>query len=527
MNITATLKAWLTANCNTKADATDDDCRKAVGEAFADGKMTPEKFAELTTDPQAAAAKAFNDRLGAIEANLEKVTVALAAKTETVTETKTAEPDTKTAEGRMNKLFRGTSEPETGNITIRVKEAAEQYSSTKSTLIYPTKTKDGRGHIFAGEAVRDPENPTRTFDNPSQRDMAIAGAWGKYMISASQKKSKTLAWMGMPQHDKELILYAMENENWGGTLHDADFAEIDCRRLSGMEQKALIDDVASGGVSAVPIIFDDQIVSTPLLKNEFYPSCNQIPIERGRRIQGASVGTLTSSWGGVDDTDITLFNTASFVSAFDTTVYRWEGSIRIGRDFMSDTPVNFGQFLTKQYGEVLAKQLDYVVCLGNGTTQPEGIMTKTGTTSVAFGGTTSIGNYESLRFSVAKAEHSGALARTAVFGANETTYQRAIGIPVGASDARRLSGPVNMPNYDGYSWMQRPFKISADMANTQIFYAILGGYRMYVRRGLEVRSSIEGDTLTRKNEMLIVAMARYGGQLERGALAGKTTTAEA
>ena len=69
--------------------------------------------------------------------------------------------------------------------------------------------------------------------------------------------------------------------------------------------------------------------------------------------------------------------------------------------------------------------------------------------------------------------------------------------------------------------------ISTILANTQVFYAILARYRMYRRRGLVIRTSTEGDTLIRRNELLIVAMARYGGQLERGACAAVTTTAPA
>jgi len=82
-------------------------------------------------------------------------------------------------------------------------------------------------------------------------------------------------------------------------------------------------------------------------------------------------------------------------------------------------------------------------------------------------------------------------------------------------------------SYDGYSIMQRPYKINESLSNAQIFYAILARYRMYRRRGLTIRTSTEGDTLIRKNEMLMVAMARYGGQLERGACAAITTTAPA
>ena len=80
--------------------------------------------------------------------------------------------------------------------------------------------------------------------------------------------------------------------------------------------------------------------------------------------------------------------------------------------------------------------------------------------------------------------------------------------------------------YDDYSIMGRPYKINESMANTEIFYAILGRYRMYRRKGIAIATSTEGDTLMRKNALLITAMARYGGQMERGACVAKTSDAE-
>jgi len=218
-----------------------------------------------------------------------------------------------------------------------------------------------------------------------------------------------------------------------------------------------------------------------------------------------------------------LFDTTSYISAFDTTIYRWEGSIRIGLDFLSDTPIDFGQHVTSQYGERLLEDLDDVIAVGNGTTQPEGIVNKSGISLVAWGGATSIGNYESLRFGVAKAEHRPNVKNTAVFCGTETSYQRARALPVGASDARRLFGM----DYDTYALMERAYKINESMNDTDVFYAILARYRMYRRKGLTIRTSTEGDTLIRRNEMLIVAMARYGGQLERAACAALTVTAPA
>jgi hypothetical protein len=94
------------------------------------------------------------------------------------------------------------------------------------------------------------------------------------------------------------------------------------RKLAPHEIKALIDDATSGGIEIPPIAFDDMIIQIPILNGEFYPRVNTVNITRGRRIEGGSIGNVTLSSGGVDATAIPLFNTANFVSAFDTTIHR-------------------------------------------------------------------------------------------------------------------------------------------------------------------------------------------------------------
>jgi HK97 family phage major capsid protein len=365
----------------------------------------------------------------------------------------------------------------------------------------------------------------RPLNSGSERDKALAGVWAKFQLMVSTPRiagSAQRAWEMLSDHEKGMLSFLCEEEEWDDSLDNKE------RRRKGYPGgvKALIDDATSGGLEAAPIVFDDRVIEAPLLNGELYPLVNEIPLDRGRRIEGVSTDTVTGSWGGVDDTAVTLFTTTSYVAAFDTTVYRWEGAIRIGLDFLSDSPIDFGAHITRQYGERLLEDLDDVIAVGNGTTQPEGIMNHAGVTSVAFGAATTLTAYETLRFSVSKQEHKSAGA-TAVFCGNETSYRRAIGIPVGASDVRRVFEAVKGPNYDGYSILQRPYKINGSMANTQVFYAVMNRYRMYRRRGLTVRTSTEGDTLLRNNELLIVVMARFGGQLERAACAALTTTAAA
>jgi len=546
MKMTGALKKWLVENCDVKTDASDDEFKKAASEALMDGKLSTEKFAELSKDEATEKANEFAKKFDVIADNLTKVVGLLTPneeeekikdgekKTEESKEKKIKDGEKKTEESKEKKTpsrlakmvaeLGGTPvEVDGKDIDARVKDASESYATTKSALTYPDRTKGGGRHPLAGQRV---QVQGVGIDNSSELDKALSGVWSKFQILSITPRiagSKRRAWEMMTDHEKGLLCHLVENCDWDASTDE----HVKTVRGYGGGIKALIDDSTSGGLEAAPIVFDNEVIQAPLLNGELYPLVDEKPLDRGRRIEGVSTGTVTGSWGGVDASAISLFNTASYVAAFDTTVYRWEGAVQVGLDFLSDTPIDFNSHITSQYGQRLLEDLDDVIAVGNGTTQPQGVMNASGTTSVAFGGATSIGAYESLRFSVHKREHTAGVKNTAVFCGTETSYQRAIGLPVGAADNRRLFDTQTGANYDGYSFMQRSYKINESLTNSQIFYAILGRYRMYRRKGFTVRTSTEGDTLMRNNEMLIVVMARYGGQMERGACAGVTTTAPA
>ncbi|KKL24808.1 hypothetical protein LCGC14_2411620, partial [marine sediment metagenome] len=511
MTLTEKLKSWLISNKNIEEDAGNDEFKKAASDALVSGDLSTAKFAELCTDERDREAQEFTEKFDRLADNLEKAVTAMTAKEtdndeeteskDTETEEKEKDAETKSTTPKENKQVQPISKMarmvgELGGIPIetddgeksfdiRVKEAVESYDSTKSALTYPESTKEGRIHAMAGQPVMEFGLPMQSASN---KDIALAGVFAKFQIFEATPKlagNASRAWERLSEHEKSLLVHLTENEYWDDSQNEKP------RKRKGYPGgiKALIDDSTSGGLEAAPIVFDDQVIQTPLLHGELYPLVSVKPIDRGRRIEGVATGTVTGSWGGVDDTAITLFSTASYVSAFDTTIFRWEGAIRIGLDFLSDTPIDFGAHITAQYGERLMEDLDDVIAAGNGTTQPEGVITKSGTTSVAFGGNTSIGNYESLRFGVAKPEHGPNVKASAVFCGNETSYQRARALNVGTNDARRLFGF----SYDSYSIMERPYKIVGEdtLGNTEIFYAILARYRMYRRRGLTIRTSTE------------------------------------
>lgn len=531
MDLTDALKAWLVKNADVEEDASDDEFKLAAGKALATGDLQMDEFTKLSTNVEEKEANEFVEGQKQTIALLKEVAILLKDGAGTGNgegkpdEKKEGKPDEK-KEGLPDwheKLMKTLNPGSDGASGIRVKGAWEAYNSTKGgTLTYPASTDKGKPHVLAGRPV---EHLGRQLSIPSQLDKALAGTWAKWQILSDMRgKSGRFGLDALSDHEKDLFYYMLENEEFD----KSDDRKAMSGRLTPTEQKTLIDDATSGGLEAAPIVFDDQIIQVPLLHGELYPYVNVVPLSRGRRIEGVITGTVTGNWGGADSTAISLFNTNSYVSAFDTTIYRWQGAVRIGLDFLSDTPIDFGAHLTTQYGERMLEDLDDVIAAGNGTTQPEGVINKTSATSVTSSSATTIGNYESLRFGVAKPEHRGTI-QSAMFCGTETSYQRMKAIPVGTTDARRLFGdnPFGTGGQDDYSMMGRKYAINEALTNLQIFYAIMSRYRMYRRKGLAIRTSTEGDSLIRGNEMLITAMGRFGGQMERAACVAVTTDAPA
>jgi HK97 family phage major capsid protein len=514
IKITESLAARLVELELCAADANEEAQSEATKTALLDGKLTLEEYVELTKEPEAEEANQLKTSLETIMDRLEAI--------------EKREPSD------LSKLFaqaQGVEETEGDEGKVRVVGAHERYDKAKTASRYPEFTRQGSRHPRAGMRVREMthEGGIRYIDEPSQLDQAVNGAWFKYQLHR-EYGGRPPVWARLTDHDLELVKYAVKNLEWGGVIN-GDGAEVhgaigvNNRKLSDWEQKQLLDDTTSGGLEIAPIVFDDAIILTPYLYGELFPLVNVVTITRGRRIEGATMGQITWSSGQADATPITLFNTANFVTAFDTTIYGAAGCIEIGLDFLSDSPVDVAGLITTMYGEGLLNWLDEQIAVGDGTTEPEGVTVATGTVAVASDngnvGPPTVGDYESLLFGVLK-QFRGTDRNRAAFAANETTYSRARGIAVGASDARRVFGMT----HEDYMLLGHSYKICGNFANTQVVFGNFNRYRMYRRLGLTTKVTTEGRTLVRANEMLISARARFGGQIEDGNAFAVTTDAQ-
>jgi len=533
MKVTQLLKSWLVTNCEVAEDASDDDFRKAAAEAMLKtvgekGCLSHDKYLELTKDPDASKATALETKLDQIIAGQTQLGSRIDTLEQRASEPPAPkkEPEPKkepavTKERQPSQLEKAFAQSSGTDIQIRQVDAVERYDSTKTAMTFPDVTDKGYRHPMAGQLVTegDKSSGVRTIDRPSQAEMAVCGAFWKFSLAA-ELKGRVPHQLRMTDHDRDLLWWGLHNLKWGGVIHGncssvEGSVAIKNRKLADHEIKALLDDSTSDGLEIAPIVFDDAIIETPYLTGELYPLVTVIPVTRGRRIEGASISTVTLG-SSTEGTELSLFNTASFVAAFDTTIFVVAGAIEIGLDFISDAVPDIAGMVARQYGQVLLEWLDEQIAKGDGTTEPEGIITASGTTSVSAAngatGPPTVGDYEGLLFGVGKKYKQGYPRNRIVYCATETSYQRARAIAVGTSDARRVFGM----DHESYTLLGHPYKIQDDLTNRQAFFGVMPRYRMYRRMGMTTKVTTEGDYLARRNLMLMVPRARFGGQIEDG-----------
>lgn len=528
--ITPELRKHMVEKFSVAADASDEDIRKSVGDKIVAGELSLDTVKELTT-PKASDAETKVASM--IEASVQKALAGL-----NLGNSQAQQPAAPSAgnapAGTGAKAYGSASgSDDAGSFNasydqVRVKSVVEQFNHNPTTATWDKSSNQFLAKSFGGrDCASFIEGLPYNLDMPTERSKAIAGAWMKHLAIRSMG-GNVPSHLKLTELDRSLINFAANECKFTGEVGGVEYTGE--KLANPLHIKAVLDDSTSGGLEAVPIEFDAAIILTPLLTGELYPLVSQTVVTR-RRIEAAKIGNPTMTWGTDSGTAIGLFDTDAFISAFDNTIHTVSGAMEIGIDFLADSPVAVGQVIVQRYGQVFLKEMDYVIAMGDGTSQPEGLFTASGTATVtpsSAGNAPTVGDYEGLMFGVNKAfrQEAGIPPNSrAVFIGNDTSYSRARGIPVDSSnDARRIFGIENEMDYRLFNYR---YAIQNSLSNVKYGYFCLNRYRLYRRQGLEVQVVSGTDwTLARQNKQGIVVRGRFGGALDHSGAGAKITAGQ-
>lgn len=382
----------------------------------------------------------------------------------------------------------------------------------KPSELYSTKTAP-QTHRKTGESIIAFGQPVESVPTVNH---AKTGAFIKHLAQR--------AGLGVEitEHERALLNESVEHDAWAGKF-GGEYAS----GVKGARVKALLDDALSGGAEVSPEFFDADLISFPLLNGELFPFVDLKNVPRGSAVEGASVGNPSVNWGTAEGTSISLFDTASLIAAIDTSIFPVAVALEVGRDLLADSPADLGRTLTENIGMRLAAELDRVIADGNGMSEPQGIMQASGVSTVSTdNGTTgppTLDDYFNLLFAVAKQYRSQAMR--CAFVSNDTTYQRSRQIKIDPGGTPTDQRPVfGLEATNSYMTLEFPHKIeNGSLANTEAAFCALAKYRMYRRLGMSLEFVTGGKELARKNVALLIARARFGGQLVDSSAAAKST----
>jgi HK97 family phage major capsid protein len=511
MNLNDTLKAHAFSKLGVSSDADDEAITKAYSDALATGTITQDEIARMGKEDKKTTSAALKETVAtAVSEAMAPVVESLAGIAKSL-ERPVEQKAKATNAAAMEALDCKTSP--------RVKDPIERYCQTKSRVHYPHTTLMGQAHPNAGQPL---QLEGRAVDTLSDADMAVIGAVMRQRLAHGAGQSARIS-----EHDRQLREYAAHKMTWCGEATDGG-KEYQGELLDDMGRKAVLDDTTSGGSYVIPEVLDLNFITTPILSGELSPYVNMQTLPRGSSVQ-APIYTDFSFAATAEGSAITLVSTSGLITQFTCTIFPVRAVIEMGRNWLSDTPINFGRWFTQRGGLKLMEWMDEQIAIGDGTTEPEGIFTTSSgiTTVPSVNGTSGPFLLEDLRnmqTGLTKAFRSTAPKTSIRFVTLDVTYKYISLVQIGgSSDLRPLFVPVN--TFGDYILDSYPVSINENITSAQIVFAHLGFYNMYRRQGLETQFTREGVTLMRSNTEAMSLTARYGGKIANAAAIVKMTTA--
>ncbi len=379
---------------------------------------------------------------------------------------------------------------------IRVKNPSERFSAQRPTA----------KHFRTGEPI---VHEGRQIDGLSDRQKADRRVFLKYKCAA--------AGLGpaLTEFEDAYLSDMCANRKWlkpeFGNPDNDEFVRVD-----GGITKALLQDGTSGGQYMIPEDWDTEAIIQAILMSEVLPFVTIKDVNRSV-VNAASLAHPDVVWGTAEGGAQSVFNTASMVGQQQTTIYPVATFLTEGKDWLADNAFDVQSELSQVMNESLARSLDQKVMTGNGTSEPEGIFSQSGTVDITFT-TPTTGPYLvtdeiNLAFGIAKPYRVPAMRPR--YAMTDSAYKRFRSIATGVTGDTRLVNGMAVNDYSLLGWGVSILTSgnTYGITNDQLCFAAFSRYRLYRRAGFVVNVETRGDTLTRANLALIYGRGRFGGVL--------------
>ena len=273
-----------------------------------------------------------------------------------------------------------------------------------------------------------------------------------------------------------------------------------------VEVKALSEGTDSAGGYLVPDDFRSQVIMRTNELSVLYPRCFKFPTSRDSvKIPNLSTD-VEVSWDEAENASFDESDAALGQTTF--TIHRMNAITYTSRELVSDSAVNLVDLLSRLFADAVSRERDKMICVGDGSGQPEGVFSATGVTAVSsIGG---IGHADLVQMDETIAEQYRSDA-SLVWITNQTVrrYIRTIkdsnGQPVLMRDPVNMKAPAML--------MGHPLLINTNAPSGYIALGALSKYWIADREILGFESTTTGGDTFAKHQIGLKLWERWDGKL--------------
>ena len=268
-------------------------------------------------------------------------------------------------------------------------------------------------------------------------------------------------------------------------------------------RKALSEGSESAGGYLVPAEYRAELIRRLPELSEVFSYVRKVPVISDSGQFPKLDTDVAITWGRAENAAITETDPA--FTNLTWTVRNMSAITYLSRELASDANPNIVDTITALFSEAVAAERDKMIAIGDGATQPEGIYSASGLSSVAVGGALTYAKLVELKFELKRKYH-----RTARWILSSTNLQRITSI----TDDNNL--PIfrdalvagETPRILGKS-----YSIQDDLPDSVIFFGDPAQYLWFDREQMVIESTTTGGDTFKKHQTAIKVVERCDGKL--------------
>ena len=270
-------------------------------------------------------------------------------------------------------------------------------------------------------------------------------------------------------------------------------------------RKALSEGTDSAGGYLVPSEYRAELIRRVPELSELFPHIRRIPVISDSGQYPKLSTDVSITWGRAENAALT--ETDPVFGNLSWTVRNMSAITYLSRELVSDANPNIVDTITALFSEAVGAERDKMIAIGggSGSTQPEGIYSAAGLSSVAVGGSLTYAKLVELKFTLARKYH-----RCARWVLNSTNLQRITSITDdnGQPIFRDALVAGETPRVLG-----KEYAIQDDLPDSAIFFGDLSQYFWFDREAMVIESTTTGGDMFKKHQVAVKVVERCDGKL--------------